>query len=125
MLQLVSMKRRKLTSAEEKASSKWRRSKRSQCRSGRVAGHVPDAAAGGPAVPNDWMDQLKSTNGYVGGIIGRLPLAQVSAACMQNPCFKRIPHFQLVTTTFVFNHNHTERIAGSLMGVKPHKGSSQ
>ncbi len=39
-----------------------------------MPGHVPDAAAGGPAVPNDWMAQVNATNSYVGGLIARLPV---------------------------------------------------
>lgn len=59
---------------EQRESDKWRRSKRCECRPDKVAGHVPDAGAGGPAVPRDWMAQFKATNGYVGGIVGRLPV---------------------------------------------------
>lgn len=67
------MTRRKLTVEEERESARWKKSKRCECGPGRVAGHVPDAGAGGPATPLDWMAQLKSTNSYVGGIIGSLP----------------------------------------------------
>ena len=65
------MTKRKLTADEEKESARWKRSKRAECGC-KVAGHVPDASAGGPATPLDWMKQFKSTNGYIGGIIGRL-----------------------------------------------------
>ncbi len=69
-----SMTRRKLTALEQAESRKWKDSMRCHCGPGRVAGHVPDASAGGPAVPLDWMAQLEATNSYVGGIVRHLPL---------------------------------------------------
>lgn len=69
-----SMTRRQLTALEQQQSDEWRRKMRCQCPPGKVAGHVPDAAAGGPAVPTDWMAQLQETNSYVGGIIARIPV---------------------------------------------------
>jgi hypothetical protein len=68
------MTRRQLTKEEEADSRRWKRSMRCQCPAGKVAGHVPDAAAGGPAVPNDWMAQMPATNSYVGGIVSKLPV---------------------------------------------------
>lgn len=47
---------------------------RCQCPGNTVAGHVPDAAAGGPAIPLDWMAQMKETNSYVGGIVSKIPV---------------------------------------------------
>lgn len=67
-----SMTRRVLSKQDELDSAAWKRKMRCHCGPGRVAGHVPDAGAGGPAVPLDWMPQLKATNAYVGGIVGRL-----------------------------------------------------
>ncbi|QPS08670.1 RHS repeat-associated core domain-containing protein [Delftia acidovorans] len=69
-----SMTRRVLSSQEQKDSDEWKRKIRCQCPAGKVAGHVPDAAAGGPAVPLDWMAQFPATNGYVGGIVRHLPV---------------------------------------------------
>ena len=69
-----SMTRRKLSAQEQRDSDKWKRSMRCQCGPTKVAGHVPDAAAGGSAIPKDWMAQLPSTNSYVGGIVSKLPV---------------------------------------------------
>lgn len=68
------MARRILTPEEEAESRRWKRGKRCECPPGTVAGHVPDAAAGGPATPRDWMAQMSSTNSYVGGIVSKLPV---------------------------------------------------
>lgn len=69
-----SMTRRKLSAQEQRYSDKWKRSMRCQCGPTKVAGHVPDVAAGGSAIPKDWMAQLPSTNSYVGGIVSKLPV---------------------------------------------------
>ncbi|MFE8647279.1 RHS repeat domain-containing protein [Sphingomonas sp. NCPPB 2930] len=69
-----SMTRRTLSDQEKKDSDKWKRNARCFCPPGTVAGHVPDAAAGGPAIPKDWMAQMPATNSYVGGIISKLPV---------------------------------------------------
>jgi RHS repeat-associated protein len=68
------MQRRVLTEAEERDSRNWKKRKRCECPIGTVAGHVPDAAAGGPAIPRDWMAQMPQTNSYVGGIVSKLPV---------------------------------------------------
>lgn len=68
------MTRRTLTEQEERESRNWKRQTRCKCPTGTVAGHVPDAAAGGPAIPNDWMAQMPETNSYVGGIVSKLPV---------------------------------------------------
>lgn len=43
---------------------------------GKVVGHVPDAAAGAPAVPldNKAMALLSSVNSYVGGMLPHIPV---------------------------------------------------
>ncbi|WP_207807020.1 RHS repeat-associated core domain-containing protein [Parazoarcus communis] len=69
-----SMTRRVLTDQERRDSNAWKRGVRCQCPGNSVAGHVPDAAAGGPAIPRDWMAQMPETNGYVGGIVRHLPV---------------------------------------------------
>ena len=69
-----SMTRRKLTPQEQRESDKWKKSVRCECGLNKVAGHVPDAAAGGSATPKDWMAQFPSTNSYVGGIVSKLPV---------------------------------------------------
>lgn len=69
-----SMTCRKLGDADKLASRKWKESTCCLCGAGRVASHVPDASAGGPAVPLDWMAQLEAANSYVGGIGRHLPL---------------------------------------------------
>ncbi|MBK6975495.1 MAG: RHS repeat protein [Sterolibacteriaceae bacterium] len=69
-----SMTRRTLSEKEQKESRKWRASVQCKCPPGTVAGHVPDAGAGGSVIPKDWMPQMKETNAYVGGIIGSLPV---------------------------------------------------
>ena len=68
------MTRRTLSPQEQKDSDSWRGKTRCQCPAGKVAGHVPDAAAGGPAVPLDWMAQFPATNGYLAGIVRNLPV---------------------------------------------------
>jgi len=68
------MTRRTLSAAEIKESREWKKQTRCQCPPGKVAGHVPDAAAGGSAVPKDWMAQIPATNSYIGGIVGNLPV---------------------------------------------------
>ena len=69
-----SMTRRQLSAQEQRDSNNWKKSVRCQCGPNKVAGHVPDAAAGGSAIPKDWMAQLPSTNSYVGGIVSKLPI---------------------------------------------------
>ncbi|MGP9827344.1 RHS repeat-associated core domain-containing protein, partial [Ectopseudomonas khazarica] len=69
-----SMTRRVLTEQEQKDSDNWRKRTRCECSPGKVAGHVPDAAAGGPAIPLDWMEQFPATNGYIAGIVKNLPV---------------------------------------------------
>ena len=77
-----SLTRRKLSDAEEKASAVWKRQmKRNEPTrfDGKVVGHVPDAAAGGPAKPPDdkAMALLNSVNSYVGGMLPHIPIGTV------------------------------------------------
>jgi len=69
------MTRRTLSKQERKVSDDWRKKTRCECTLGsKVAGHIPDAAAGGSAVPLDWMPQHQSTNSYIGGIVSNIPV---------------------------------------------------
>ncbi|MFY7700479.1 MAG: polymorphic toxin-type HINT domain-containing protein, partial [Burkholderiaceae bacterium] len=78
-----SLTRRQLTDAEEKLSKAWksrmRRDQPSRFTSDKAVGHVPDASAGGPAVPaNDKaMALFHSVNGYVGGILSHIPVGTI------------------------------------------------
>jgi RHS repeat-associated protein len=69
-----SMTRRRLTVDEQRESDNWRARTWCKCPNGTVAGHIPDAAAGGPAVPADWMPQLPETNRYLAGIVRNIPV---------------------------------------------------
>ncbi len=69
-----SMTRRVLTIDEQRESDNWRSRMRCKCLGGRVAGHIPDAAAGGTAVPRDWMAQLPETNRYLAGVVRHIPI---------------------------------------------------
>lgn len=73
------MTRRILTPAEEQASNAWKARMRAEQPArfkGRVVGHLPDAAAGGPVVPpgDKAMALLRSVNSYLGGILGGVPV---------------------------------------------------
>ena len=72
-----SMTRRVLTEAEERLSSAWTKQMRKLYESrftDRVVGHVPDAAAGGLAVPDRAMALLPRVNSYLGGILSGIPV---------------------------------------------------
>ncbi len=74
-----SMTRRVLTAEEQAASAAWTEAMREQFPArfglaGKVVGHVPDAAAGGLAVPDRAMALLPSVNSYLGGLLGGVPV---------------------------------------------------
>jgi hypothetical protein len=67
-----SMTRRVLSEADEAASQAWRRQMQRLYParfSGKVVGHVPDAAAGGPAAGGKAMALSRSVNGFLGGVL--------------------------------------------------------
>lgn len=62
-----------LTELQNRISARWKREFRQShcCGKGQVAGHVPDAAAGGlPNPSNGGMLQRDDTNAYLAGITG-------------------------------------------------------
>jgi len=66
------MARRTLTDAEERASDIWKRMMRQRYPArfkGKVVGHVPDAGAGGRAVPDRAMALSYEVNSYLGGLL--------------------------------------------------------
>ncbi len=71
-----SMITRGLSLAEKAASKAWTKMMRLKYPSrfaGRVVGHLPDAAAGGAAVPARGMALLPSVNSYLGGLLRGIP----------------------------------------------------